>query len=228
MESTGERALTMEAKTSSSVNVQPTIKYKGIKAMPYILGNMKFEKLEKLEAMGTASNLFVFLIQIFNLKHITAIKVMSVFGGTANFEPLIGAFYSDTYFGRYKTICFASICSVLIMGAGLFLITIVLLVSATVAEYRKHLAPTNTNGSAISLMSAFWLVPQLVLTCLAKGFNSGANGVLLSAAPREHEECRWGILLLWHGNVKLCRWTSRFFGARKNKRRIVRLVSRGS
>ncbi|KAM7251806.1 hypothetical protein ACFE04_023689 [Oxalis oulophora] len=121
MESKGEGALTMEAKTSSSVNEQPTIKYRGIKAMPYILGN---ETFEKLGAMGTASNLFVFLMQFFNLKHITAIKVMSVFGGTANFAPLIGAFLSDTYFGRYKTIGFASICSVLGM-AMLTLTTII-------------------------------------------------------------------------------------------------------
>ncbi|KAM7273248.1 hypothetical protein ACFE04_027912 [Oxalis oulophora] len=113
MESGGETPLTMEVKTFSSANEQPTINYRGIKAMPYILGN---ETFEKLGAMGTASNLFVFLMQFFNLKHITAIKVMSVFGGTANFAPLFGAFLSDSYFGRYKIIGFASICSLLGMS----------------------------------------------------------------------------------------------------------------
>ncbi|KAM7255517.1 hypothetical protein ACFE04_008415 [Oxalis oulophora] len=113
MESRGETPLTMEARTSSSADEQPIIKYRGIKAMPYILGN---ETFEKLGAMGTASNLFVFLMQFFNLKHITAIKVMSVFGGTANIAPLFGAFLFDSYFGRYKTIGFASICSLLGMA----------------------------------------------------------------------------------------------------------------
>ncbi|KAM7278086.1 hypothetical protein ACFE04_005220 [Oxalis oulophora] len=101
MESGGETPLTMKAKTSSSIDEQPTIKN---------------ETFEKLGAMGTTSNLFIFLMHFFNLKHITAIEVMSVFGGTANFAPLFGAFLSDSYFGRYKTIGFASICSLLGMA----------------------------------------------------------------------------------------------------------------
>ncbi|KAM7260766.1 hypothetical protein ACFE04_026241 [Oxalis oulophora] len=116
MESIEEKALTMEDKSNHSA--EEVSKYKGIKAMPYILGN---ETFEKLGAMGVASNLLVYLMDIFHLKHITAIKMMSVFGGTANFAPLIGAFLSDTYFGRYKTIGFASICS--LMGMTLLTLT---------------------------------------------------------------------------------------------------------
>ncbi|KAM7253031.1 hypothetical protein ACFE04_008703 [Oxalis oulophora] len=97
MESLEKKALTMEEKSNHSA--EEVSKYKGIKTMPYILGN---ETFEKLGAMGVASNLFVYLMDIFHLKHITAIKVMSVFGGTANFAPLIGAFLSDTYFGLDK------------------------------------------------------------------------------------------------------------------------------
>ncbi|XP_027169774.1 protein NRT1/ PTR FAMILY 2.11-like [Coffea eugenioides] len=104
---------------------EPEINYRGIKAMPYIIGN---ETFEKLGAIGTLSNLLVYLTSVFNLKHITATTLINVFNGTTNFATLIGAFLCDTYFGRYKTLGFASIASFL----GL------LLISLTAAVKKLH------------------------------------------------------------------------------------------
>ncbi|OIT04901.1 PREDICTED: protein NRT1/ PTR FAMILY 2.11-like [Nicotiana attenuata] len=109
-------------KTASSIRdadseKEPKINYRGVKAMPFIIGN---ETFEKLGAIGTLSNLLVYLTTVFNLKHITATTLINVFNGTTNFATLLGAFLSDTYFGRYKTLGFASIMSFL----GLFVISL--------------------------------------------------------------------------------------------------------
>lgn len=89
---------------------EPQINYRGIKAMPYIIGN---ETFEKLGSMGTMVNLSLYLTTIFNMKSIEATTFLSTFQGTTNLATLVGAYLSDTYFGRYKTLGFASIVSVL-------------------------------------------------------------------------------------------------------------------
>ncbi|KAL5722546.1 hypothetical protein ACHQM5_006056 [Ranunculus cassubicifolius] len=76
---------------------KPSINYRGVKALPFIIGN---ETFEKLGTIGTSSNLVVYLTSVFNMKR---------------------AFLSDTYFGRYKTLAFASISS--IMGMLLIMLT---------------------------------------------------------------------------------------------------------
>ncbi|PKI78024.1 hypothetical protein CRG98_001644 [Punica granatum] len=45
------------------------IKYSGVRAMPFVIGN---ETFEKLGTIGTASNLLVYLTSVFNMKSITA------------------------------------------------------------------------------------------------------------------------------------------------------------
>ncbi|KAJ6754209.1 TRANSPORTER putative-RELATED [Salix purpurea] len=98
-----------EEKASSS-NDEPEIKYGGIKAMPFIIGN---ETFEKLGTVGSSTNLAVYLTTVFNMKSVTATTLLNVFNGTTNLAPLIGAYLSDTYFGRYKTLGFASVFSFL-------------------------------------------------------------------------------------------------------------------
>ncbi|CAM8972707.1 unnamed protein product [Rhodiola kirilowii] len=86
------------------------IKYRGIRVMPFIIGN---ETFEKLGAIGTLSNLLVYLTTVFNMKSITATTVINVFNGTTNLATLVGAFLCDTYFGRYKTLGFSTVSSFL-------------------------------------------------------------------------------------------------------------------
>ncbi|KAK6153374.1 hypothetical protein DH2020_013013 [Rehmannia glutinosa] len=93
------------------------INYRGIKAMPFIIGN---ETFEKLGAIGTLSNLQVYLTAIFNMKRISATTLLNVFNGTTNIATLVGAYLCDTYFGRYNTLGFASIASLF----GLLVITL--------------------------------------------------------------------------------------------------------
>ncbi|GER50004.1 major facilitator superfamily protein [Striga asiatica] len=88
--------------------------YRGVKALPFIIGN---EIFEKLGTIGTASNLLVYLTTVFNMKSITAANVLNIFNGTCMVGTLFGAYMSDTYLGRYTTIGIASVSSFLGMLA---------------------------------------------------------------------------------------------------------------
>ncbi|KAL8042177.1 hypothetical protein ABFX02_09G033500 [Erythranthe guttata] len=110
------------------------IHYRGVKAMPFIIGN---ETFEKLGAIGTLSNLQVYLTTVFNMKRISATTLLSVFHGTTNFATLFGAYFCDTYFGRYKTLGFGSFASFL----GLLVIT---LTAAFKNLHPPHCSPGTT------------------------------------------------------------------------------------
>ncbi|KAF7848599.1 hypothetical protein BT93_L1814 [Corymbia citriodora subsp. variegata] len=99
---------TVDKDERAAVTSEPKINYRGWKAMPFIIGN---ETFEKLGAIGTLANLLIYLTKVFNLKTITAANIINIFNGTANFSTLLGAFFSDTYFGRYKTLAFCTIAS---------------------------------------------------------------------------------------------------------------------
>ncbi|XP_058228330.1 protein NRT1/ PTR FAMILY 2.11-like [Rhododendron vialii] len=101
---------TMEKNDKAITTDEPEVNYRGVKAMPFIIGN---ETFEKLGAIGTLANLLVYLTTVFNMKSITATTIVNVFNGTTNFATLLGAYLCDTYFGRYKTLGFASVASFL-------------------------------------------------------------------------------------------------------------------
>lgn len=86
-----------------------------------IAGN---ETFEKLGAIGTLSNLLVYLTTVFNMKTITATTLITIFNGTTNFATLLGAFLSDTYFGRYTTLGFATIASFLVIFSAFILLSV--------------------------------------------------------------------------------------------------------
>ncbi|XP_022885265.1 protein NRT1/ PTR FAMILY 2.11-like isoform X2 [Olea europaea var. sylvestris] len=82
--------------------------YRGIRAMPFVIGN---ETFEKLGTIGTSSNMLVYLSTVFNMSSISATNFINILNGTCNFGTMFGAFLSDTYLGRYKTLGIASISS---------------------------------------------------------------------------------------------------------------------
>jgi peptide/histidine transporter 3/4 len=73
------------------------------------------ETFEKLGAIGTLANLLVYLTTVFNLSSITATNIVNIFNGSASLATLLGAFLSDTYFGRYKTLGFCTFASFLVL-----------------------------------------------------------------------------------------------------------------
>lgn len=73
------------------------------------------ETFEKLGTIGSIANQLVYLTTVFHLKSVTAATIMNIFSGTASMAPLVGAFISDNYVGRYTTISVASMASLLVI-----------------------------------------------------------------------------------------------------------------
>ncbi|KAH7550365.1 hypothetical protein JRO89_XS13G0178600 [Xanthoceras sorbifolium] len=100
---------------------EPKPNYRGWKSMPF---GMKLLRRWELLA-GTSSNLLIYFITVFNMKSITATTLVNVFNGIASVATLLGAFLTDTYFGRYKTLGYASVSSYL----GMLLLTLTATIS---------------------------------------------------------------------------------------------------
>ncbi|KAL3631107.1 hypothetical protein CASFOL_024091 [Castilleja foliolosa] len=90
----------------------------GWKSMPFILGN---ETFERLASTGLGANFMMFLLNVFNMDQVLASNVLNVYSGISNFSPLIGAFISDAYLGRFKTIAYATFASL----AGMLTMTLI-------------------------------------------------------------------------------------------------------
>ncbi|KAL3631111.1 hypothetical protein CASFOL_024095 [Castilleja foliolosa] len=103
---------------SKSAACQKQRKPGGWKSMPFILGN---ETFERLAAIGLGANFMVFLLNVFNMDQVLASNVLNVWSGISNFSPLIGAFISDAYLGRFKTIAYATFVSF----AGMLTMTLI-------------------------------------------------------------------------------------------------------
>ncbi|KAK8617328.1 hypothetical protein V6N13_080245 [Hibiscus sabdariffa] len=93
-----------------SVSVSDQKKPGGWKAMPFILGN---ETFERFATIGLLSNFMVYLMREFNMDQVSASNVLFIWSGVTNFAPLVGAFISDAYVGRFLTIAVCSVASFL-------------------------------------------------------------------------------------------------------------------
>uniref|UniRef100_A0A2P2JRE1 Protein NRT1/ PTR FAMILY 2.13-like n=1 Tax=Rhizophora mucronata TaxID=61149 RepID=A0A2P2JRE1_RHIMU len=78
------------------------------------------ETLERLASIGLLSNFMVYLTRVFHLKQVSAANLINIWSGMNNFVPLVGAFISDAYVGRFKTIAFGSFASLL----GMVIVTL--------------------------------------------------------------------------------------------------------
>ncbi|XP_065876850.1 protein NRT1/ PTR FAMILY 2.11-like [Euphorbia lathyris] len=135
------------------------LKYRGWKAMPFVIGN---ETFEKLGAIGTLANLLIYLTTVFNMKSITAATIINIFNGTANFGTLIGAYLCDTYFGRYYTLGFASSMSFL----GLLVIQ---LTAAVPKLHPSHCENNSTSCKQATVGQLAFLGAGFVLMIIGAG-----------------------------------------------------------
>ncbi|KAB1994089.1 hypothetical protein ES319_D13G075600v1 [Gossypium barbadense] len=78
----------------------------GLVTMPFIFSN---EICEKLAVVGFNTNMISYLTTQLHMPLTKAANTLTNFGGTASLTPLLGAFISDSYAGRFWTITVASI-----------------------------------------------------------------------------------------------------------------------
>ncbi|KAK3226111.1 hypothetical protein Dsin_005973 [Dipteronia sinensis] len=101
----------------SSVNQDPppdtcARKPGGWRAVKYILGNESFEKLASMSLVG---NLTMYLQSKYNIGGVFVVNIVSIWSGSSNIASLAGAFISDTYLGRFRTLLCGSIASLLVI-----------------------------------------------------------------------------------------------------------------
>lgn len=66
--------------------------------------------------MSLIANMTVYLHTKYNMEGILLVNVVTIWSGSSNIASLAGAFVSDTYLGRFFTLLFGSIASLLVIS----------------------------------------------------------------------------------------------------------------
>ncbi|KAI4326645.1 hypothetical protein MLD38_031935 [Melastoma candidum] len=101
------------AEAASSAAIHATEEKGGWRAIIFILGN---ETFEKLASMSLIANITLYLRTQYNLEGIFLVNVVNIWSGSTNIATLLGAFISDSFLGRFHTLLYGSIFSLLGMG----------------------------------------------------------------------------------------------------------------
>lgn len=67
------------------------------------------EVCDRFAGTGFHANMITYLTQELNLPLVKASNILTNFGGTSSFTPLIGALIADSFAGRFWTIIVGSI-----------------------------------------------------------------------------------------------------------------------
>ncbi|XP_052200354.1 protein NRT1/ PTR FAMILY 1.2-like [Diospyros lotus] len=82
----------------------------GLRTMPFVIAN---EALEKVAAVGLFANMILYLRNEYHLSTVTSINILFVWNAVSSFLPIFGAFFSDSYLGRFKVIGIGTIITLL-------------------------------------------------------------------------------------------------------------------
>ncbi|XP_071710048.1 protein NRT1/ PTR FAMILY 1.2-like [Rutidosis leptorrhynchoides] len=92
-----------------------TRKKGGLVTMPFIIAN---EAFEKVASYGLVPNMILYLMSDYKISVAKGTNILFLWVAASNFAPVLGAFLSDSYLGRFLTIGFGSLFSLL----GMFLL----------------------------------------------------------------------------------------------------------
>jgi dipeptide/tripeptide permease len=79
------------------------------------------EAATKMAIYGLTANLTIYFYEHFNMTLVTANNVTNIFNGFFNFSLLVGAFFSDSYLGHFRTIIYASFINLLVIKMTIFI-----------------------------------------------------------------------------------------------------------
>ncbi|KAJ0515174.1 putative proton-dependent oligopeptide transporter family, PTR2 family proton/oligopeptide symporter [Helianthus annuus] len=107
-----ERERERELKMREEMNKQTqTRKIKGgLITMPFIIAN---EAFEKVASYGLVPNMILYLMNDYKFGIAKGTNIIFLWSAATNFAPILGAFLSDSYLGRFLTIGFGSLFSLL-------------------------------------------------------------------------------------------------------------------
>ncbi|KAK1415683.1 hypothetical protein QVD17_31468 [Tagetes erecta] len=128
----------------------------GWKSMPYVLG---MESFERLASIGLIANFTVFLMRVFHMNQVSSSYLINIWSGIGNFTPLIGAYISDTYVGKFWVIAFSSFASLFGMVTLTLVVAIPALHPASCTPEQDHLnqcqGPTTLHMGVLILALGF-------------------------------------------------------------------------
>ncbi|XP_012572116.1 protein NRT1/ PTR FAMILY 1.2-like isoform X2 [Cicer arietinum] len=129
----------------------------GYRTMPFIIANETFEKVANV---GLHVNMILYLLNEYHVDPSTAAIIIFLWNAGSNFMPLFGAFLSDSCFGRFRVIAWATIIDLL----GL----IVLWLTAKI----RHARPPDCNGESCTtptVLQFLFLFSSLALMSFGAG-----------------------------------------------------------
>lgn len=65
--------------------------------------------------MSLISNIAFYLVTQYNLRGIYVVNVVNIWYGTSNIASIAGAYISDAYLGRFRTLLLGSVASLLVI-----------------------------------------------------------------------------------------------------------------
>ncbi|PWA52611.1 Major facilitator superfamily domain, general substrate transporter [Artemisia annua] len=100
----------MSSVESGRVSKQGLNKTGGLRTMPFIIAN---ESFERVASVGLKANMILYLKTEYHLSSATGANILFLWGAISGFMPTLGAFLSDSYFGRFGVIGVGSIFSLI-------------------------------------------------------------------------------------------------------------------
>ncbi|KAG7023590.1 Protein NRT1/ PTR FAMILY 1.2, partial [Cucurbita argyrosperma subsp. argyrosperma] len=82
----------------------------GLRTMPFIMAN---EIFEKISSFGLHTNMIFYLTNEYHLDSAKGAIVLFLWSALTNFLPIVGAFLSDSYLGRFKVIAMGTLVTLL-------------------------------------------------------------------------------------------------------------------
>jgi dipeptide/tripeptide permease len=67
-----------------------------------------------MATFGLLANFMVYLMKKLHLDQVSASNIINIWSGVSNFAPMVGAFISDAYVGKFRTIAFSSFALLLV------------------------------------------------------------------------------------------------------------------
>ncbi|PON58620.1 Proton-dependent oligopeptide transporter [Parasponia andersonii] len=126
----------------------------GLITMPFIIVN---EAFEKVASYGLLPNMILYLMRDYHLGLAKGTNIIFFWSAAINFMPLLGAFLSDSYLGRFLTIGFGSIASFLGMVL-LWLTTMIPKLKPSTCDIFTQRCKFPTAGQTTLLVSSFSLI----------------------------------------------------------------------
>ncbi|CAK7356718.1 unnamed protein product [Dovyalis caffra] len=126
----------------------------GLITMPFIIAN---EAFEKVASYGLIPNMILYLMRDYSVGVAKGTNILFFWTAATNFTPILGAFISDSYLGRFLTIGLGSISSLLGMIL-LWLTAMIPNVRPPPCDITTQRCKTATTGQMTMLLSSFALM----------------------------------------------------------------------